>query len=510
MAREAKPAIGPHLGHALGQLFGAANGDGWLPFGLSFEAVACQRQPRLVEGIGDRAVGRHQGHQHLLGPQRFGPPAATGIEIIWRDQAQQQQIRQPGEALGPEQGHVGVGLAGLAAGLTPLGRDGAFGHQIELRQQGDPARPHAHRGEFLAPLAGLVPALFTAGRDQFVGPKQRPLAFNVLKGRQFFPLVMQPGVVLHHGLMAIAPEALVAVGPAEVGSDLAPGALGQLGVFHRPGRVANHREAGAIHLFAGRFARQQALQGPPQPHDRVVGDHQAAAAVAMGPIEIKPVEGFEGGFHHADRTGVALGQAVVALVAPLPDAVIGHPIGPGHVVHQVLHEVTLVLALDHHQARTGELGQLQQEQRRGIELQMAPAVIGDDGIAAGGVELGVDRIEAIEALLKPLHLRGLAQHRVEQAPHQLQHPLFQLKHPPVVAPQALVCQGQTPDALDRIHAVAHPGIAVVAMHGVGRTGWQQSGDRVLTGQHHRFDLAVDLREHRPGVGRIAGAAGGGR
>ena len=36
--------------------------------------------------------------------------------------ALQQQIGEPGEALGPEQGNVFIGLARLAAGLAPLGR----------------------------------------------------------------------------------------------------------------------------------------------------------------------------------------------------------------------------------------------------------------------------------------------------------------------------------------------------------------------------------------------------
>ena len=167
---------------------------------------------------------------------------------------------------------------------------------------------------------------------------------------QFLPLVMQTGVVFHHGLVAIAAEALVAVGPAQLRADLVAGALHQLGVLHRPGWVADHRQAGRIHFLAGGFPRQQAGEGATQAHDRIVGDVQAAAPVAVGAVEIQALQGFQGGLHQADGAGVALRHAVVALVAPLPDAVIGHPVGPGHVIHQVLDEIPLVARLDHHQA----------------------------------------------------------------------------------------------------------------------------------------------------------------
>ena len=69
--------------------------------------------------------------------------------------------------------------------------------------------------------------------------------------------------------------------------------------------------------------------------------------------------------------------------------------------------------LNHHQSRTGQLGELQQEEGRGIELQVPPAVIGDHRIATARVVLGVQAIERGEGLLEALDLVGLAQHRVE-------------------------------------------------------------------------------------------------
>jgi hypothetical protein len=198
---------------------------------------------------------------------------------------------------------------------------------------------------------------------------------------------------------------------------------------------------------------------------------------------------------------------MVALVAPLPDAVVGDPIGPGHVVHQVLDEIALIAGLHDHQAGAGELGELQQKEGGGIELEVAPAVVRHHRIAAGGVELGVDRVEAVQAGLEALHLGGLAQHGRKQAAHQLQHPLFELEGAAAGAPQAAIGQGETPDALNRIHAVAHPGIAVVAVHGVGGTGRQQAAQRMLALQNHRLDLAVEILEAVPGGGGAQGLRG---
>ena len=85
MARKPELGVGTHLGHALGQLFGTADGD-WVP------AVFGQGQAGPVEGVGDRGRGRHQRHQHLFGSQGIGKPPAEGVEIAWGDEAQQQQI----------------------------------------------------------------------------------------------------------------------------------------------------------------------------------------------------------------------------------------------------------------------------------------------------------------------------------------------------------------------------------------------------------------------------------
>ena len=182
---------------------------------------------------------------------------------------------------------------------------------------------------------------------------------------------------------------------------------------------------------------------------------------------------------------------MVPLVAPFPDAVVGRPIGPGHVEHQVLDEVRFITALDHGAAAPRQLGQLQQKQRGGIQLQVAPGVIGNDGIAAGTVVFGMKRVQRIQAVLEALHLFGLAQHGAHQASHQGDHPLLQLPGPAVLnTPVAPDRQAQGPDALHGIDAVPDPGIAVVAMDGVGGACGQQATHGVLTIQDHPADRAI--------------------
>ena len=516
MAREAQPDVRPHRGHALGQLAGAGDARrGGVARGRGIEGRG-HRQARLAQGVGDGGISGHQAHQHLAGTERGRVAAMAGIEIFRRDQAVQQQVGEPGEALGPQQRHVFIRLPGLAAGVAPLGRDCRLRHVVELRQQGHAVDGDAQLVEATAPAASFLPALLAAGRDQLIGVEERPFALDVLEFRQLFGLVMEAADVLHHTLVAVAAEALVAVGAAQITADLGAGAFHQRRILHRPGGVADHREAGAVGFLAGGFAGQEANQGATQPHDGVVGDRQAAAAIAVGTEEVDAIESLEGGLDQADRAGVALRQAVVALVTPLPDAVVGHPIGAADVVHQVLEEVPFVAGLHHHQAGAGELGQLEQEQAGGIELEMPPAVVAHNGFATAGVELGVDRIERIEAALEALHLGGLAQHGGEQAPHELEHALLQLEGAAAGPAQAAVGQGQAPDALNGVHAIAHPGIAVVAVNGVGGAGGQQTGERMLAAQHHRIDAAVELLEHGPGPGvlrfegwRNAGVSPGG-
>ena len=97
-------------------------------------------------------------------------------------------------------------------------------------------------------------------------------------------------------------------------------------------------------------------------------------------------------------------------------------------------------------------------------------------------------VEGVEALLEALHLVGLPHHRAHQTAHQGHHPLLQLPGAPAGLPLlTAVGQGQSPNALHRIDAVPHPGIAVVAMDGVGGAGREQAADRVLPIENHPLD-----------------------
>ena len=146
--------------------------------------------------------------------------------------------------------------------------------------------------------------------------------------------------------------------------------------------------------------------------------------------------------------------------------------------------------VDQGEAAAGQLCQLQQEQGRGIDLQMSPAVIRNHGLPAGAVVFGMQGIEWIQAALEALHLPGLAHHRVEQSAHQVHHALLQLPAALAGAFHPVMRLCQAPHTLNRIDAVPDPGIAVIAMHGVGCAGRQQSADRVLALQHHGLDRLI--------------------
>ena len=108
----------------------------------------------------------------------------------------------------------------------------------------------------------------------------------------------------------------------------------------------------------------------------------------------------------------------------------------------------------------------------------------------------MQRIEWIEAALETLHFVRLPQHGPQQPTHQGDHPLLQFPGALVVVPRAVsVGHGQGPDALNRVDAVAHPGIAVVAVDGVGGAGGQQAADRILALQNHRLNRTVQAFEN---------------
>ena len=221
--------------------------------------------------------------------------------------------------------------------------------------------------------------------------------------------------------------------------------------------------------------------------------------------QIQALQGLQGSLGHADRAGIPFRQAVVALVTPFPDAVIADAIGPGDVVHEVLDEIRLIAAAHHRQSGSGELGQLQQKQGGGIQLQMAPGVIGHHRITIAAVVLGMQRVERIKTGLEPLHLGGLAQHRSEQPAHQGEHPLVQFPNTAaVLSGAAAVGHRQGPDALDRVHAISDPGIAVVPVDGVGGAGWKQPADGVLAVQNNAFNRTVELFQLSVRVGSRGG------
>ena len=118
---------------------------------------------------------------------------------------------------------------------------------------------HGKRFQALMPVAGIVPAFFATGCDQFIGQKEGPFRFDALEGGEFIPLVMQPAHVFDHGLVAIPEETLVAVRTSQIAADPLDGSGHQIAVFDRPGGIPHNGEAGTIGFFAGRLPGQQPL-----------------------------------------------------------------------------------------------------------------------------------------------------------------------------------------------------------------------------------------------------------
>ena len=75
----------------------------------------------------------------------------------------------------------------------------------------------------------------------------------------------------------------------------------------------------------------------------------------MGTKQIHAVEGLECRFGHANGAGVAFRQAFIPLVPTLPDSVVGHSVGPGYVVDEVLDESHFVAVPNHGDPAAAEL-----------------------------------------------------------------------------------------------------------------------------------------------------------
>jgi len=160
-----------------------------------------------------------------------------------------------------------------------------------------------------------------------------------------------------------------------------------------------------------------------------------------------------------------------------------------------------VVALNHDQAALGELGELEQIERRGIELQMPQPSSATTGSPRDVSNLAWIASPRLRLFFEALHLVGLAQHRHQQAAHQHQDPLLQLKHPLAGSVEAAVRQRQPPDAFEwstRSRGPRHrrslPWTVLAVLAG------SRAADRVLTHQHGPLDLAIEELKHRLGFG----------
>ena len=125
MAAEAEPGIGTDGTQPLFE------GVGGMHLHRSIVCF-CDGNTALPEDLRVGCRAGHQSHQHLLGAEFGRQATAAGIEILGLQEACQQHLPQPGQALGPEQGNVVVGVAILAAGLGAFGLQRGFWNHIQL------------------------------------------------------------------------------------------------------------------------------------------------------------------------------------------------------------------------------------------------------------------------------------------------------------------------------------------------------------------------------------------
>ena len=217
------------------------------------------------------------------------------------------------------------------------------------------------------------------------------------------------------------------------------------------------------------------------------------AAIAAGAIQIEPIQGLERGKRHSDGAGVDFAITAIDLVAALPNSVIRRPVSAANVVDQILDERDLHGTPDQVNSSRDHLCQREQVERSGIELEMAPLVVGGNRLAESGVVFSVQGIERVLCVLESLNLCRLAHHRREQPAHQPDHCVFEFAAPTIIGRMAPIRERQAPYGINAIDVIANPGIGVVSVHRYRRAGRQEAGHRMLPRQNYRLNrLKVTL------------------
>ena len=175
--------------------------------------AATDGKPIVAEDCLDAGVLDGKGHQHRFCSQGGRLTPMAGVKVGGRHQPLQQHLPQPGQALGPDQRQIGVGLPRLAAGLLAFRSHPFIRDAIELGVQRLSIPLHGQPLQAAVPASGVVPTLLAAGCHQLEGQKQGPFRFDAFKFGQFLRLVMQSADILHSGLVSVAEEAFVAIGP---------------------------------------------------------------------------------------------------------------------------------------------------------------------------------------------------------------------------------------------------------------------------------------------------------
>jgi len=130
------------------------------------------------------------------------------------------------------------------------------------------------------------------------------------------------------------------------------------------------------------------------------------------------------------------------------------------VVHEVLHKVNLLDRVDDMQAGSRHLSEVEEIDRRSIELQMAPFMIAHDCHAGRGIELGMNRMRRVLRVLEELDLVRLAHHGREQTAHQLDDAMLELVGATVIVLELSIGLCQAPNSQHAVYIIANPRIAV--------------------------------------------------
>mmetsp|Transcript_16666 Transcript_16666/g.39197 ORF Transcript_16666/g.39197 Transcript_16666/m.39197 type:complete len:450 (-) Transcript_16666:462-1811(-) len=329
-----------------------------------------------------RGRSRVRGLDRSLGLLAQDLGAAERVDVLHVDQALSEHLADQKQALGPHEGQVLVSNAVLGPRVGSLGVELVHLQHVDLGQQ-DLAL-HVDAADFnqlLAVLGRLLEVATEDGVEVEVGEEERPLALRVGELCELPGLVVEATDLLVGALMAVTEEALAPVAALQLRDNLVADQFAASRRLLSERGKADDREERRVDLLGSGFAGEGAAEGEATTSNLVVSDVDGGAESALAAKEIHVVNGLECGLGHTEGGGVDLGHAVVHFVAALPDTVVRSPVRELDVVHKVLNELDFLLGAANAHAAGSDLSKEEQEERRGVELQVTPFIVSHDGVA---------------------------------------------------------------------------------------------------------------------------------